>query len=356
MLARRIAAGGPIGVADYMATALGHPRYGYYRSRDPLGARGDFVTAPEISQMFGELLGLWCAATWQALGRPAPVLLVELGPGRGTLIADGLRAVARTVPAFSAALTLHLVETSPVLRARQRRTLAAVWPRPGPAWHHGLETVPSGPLLVIANEFFDALPVDQYLRTADGWCERRVGLDPASGRLRFEPGPVTVPDLPAALSRAVAGDIVEVCPEAAKVAAAIGERVVRDGGAALIVDYGHPRSAPGDTLQAVRGHAFADVLERPGEVDLTHHVDFEALAAAATAAGARTLGPIPQGAFLRRLGIEQRAAALRATATPEQAADVAAALRRLVDPRAMGALFKVLAITHPAGPPLPGFD
>ena len=356
LLARRIAAAGPISVAEYMAVALGHPRYGYYTSRDPLGGEGDFITAPEISQMFGELIGLCCAGTWLAIGRPDPVNLVELGPGRGTLLADGLRAATRSMPDFAAALRLHLVETSPVLRERQRQALAPIRPRLRPVWHQSLSTVPRNPLLVIANEFFDALPVHQYVRTGDGWRERMVELDPDGGRLRFGSGPAVASDLPPALVAGGDGDLAEICPDASAIAEAIGERVARDGGAALIIDYGHPRTATGDTLQAVRRHAFDDVLDRPGEADLTHHVDFEALARAAAAAGARPFGPIPQGVFLGRLGIDHRATTLLASATPEQVSDIRAALRRLVHPREMGELFKVVAIAHPDLPPPPGFD
>jgi NADH dehydrogenase [ubiquinone] 1 alpha subcomplex assembly factor 7 len=356
LLRRRIASAGPISVAEYMAEALGHPRYGYYTCRDPLGGDGDFITAPEISQMFGELIGLWCAAVWQAIGRPDPVNLVELGPGRGTLIADGLRAAARTVPEFPSALRMHLVETSPVLRDRQRRALAPIRPRIRPAWHRSLSSVPRIPALVVANEFFDALPVHQYVRATDGWRERMVGLSPDGGGFRFVSGPVVASDAVPAADAGGEGDVVEVCPDGNVTAEAIGDRVARDGGAALIFDYGHPRSAPGDTLQAVRRHAFDDVLDRPGEADLTHHVDFEALARAASAAGARPYGPVPQGVFLGRLGIEHRAANLLRSATPEQAVDIRAALRRLVHPREMGDLFKAFAIARLGDPPPPGFD
>jgi NADH dehydrogenase [ubiquinone] 1 alpha subcomplex assembly factor 7 len=356
LLRRRIASAGPISVAEYMAEALGHPRYGYYTCRDPLGSDGDFITAPEISQMFGELIGLWCAAVWQAIGGPDPVNLVELGPGRGTLIADGLRAAARTVPEFANALRLHLVETSPVLRDRQRRAVAPVRPRIRPAWHRSLSSVPRSPALMVANEFFDALPVRQYVRATDGWRERMVGLSPDDGRFQFVSGPVVASDAVPAADAGGEGDLFEVCQDGNATAEAIGERVASDGGAALIIDYGHPRSAPGDTLQAVRRHAFDDVLDRPGEADLTHHVDFEALARAATAAGARPYGPVPQGVFLGRLGIEHRAANLLRSATPEQAVDIRAALRRLVHPREMGDLFKAFAIARADDPPPPGFD
>ncbi len=338
-----------------MAEALGHPRYGYYTGRDPLGNDGDFITAPEISQMFGELIGLWCAVVWQAIGRPDPVNLVELGPGRGTLIADGLRAAARMAPEFPSALKLHLVETSPVLRDRQRQALAPIHPRIRPSWHRNLSSVPPNPVLVVANEFFDALPVRQYVRAADGWRERVVGLSPDGEHFQFLPGSVVATDPVPAAAAGGEGDLVEVCPDGNATAAAIGEQVASNGGAALIIDYGHSRSAPGDTLQAVRRHAFADVLDQPGEIDLTHHVDFEALALAASAAGARAYGPIPQGVFLGRLGIEHRAETLLKSASPDQAVDIHAALRRLVHPGEMGELFKAIAIAHPDHPPPPGF-
>ncbi len=355
LLARRIAQKGPISVADYMALALGHPEHGYYRHRDPFGAAGDFVTAPEVSQMFGELVGLWCAVVWRSLGAPDPVLFVELGPGRGSLMADALRAVGRVAPDFGRAARVHLVETSPALRQRQEEVLArAAGPRP-PRWHRRFAAVPRGPLLVVANEFFDALPIRQYVRAVSGWQERRIDAEPGTKAFHIVAVPVRTPALPAALAEAPPGSVVEVSPSRRILARALAGRVVRDGGAALIIDYGHPWSAPGDTLQAVRQHAFQPVLERPGEADLTAHVDFEALAKAAGSAGAATHGPVPQGLFLARLGIRERAEALQAGASPAQARDVKAALGRLIDPRQMGTLFKALAITAPALPTPPGF-
>ena len=359
-LGRRIAVQGPLTVAEYMAEVLGHPRFGVYACRDPIGAAGDFTTAPEISQMVGELVGLWCAVVWRSMGEPDPVRLVELGPGRGTLMADALRA-AREVPAFRAAVRLHLVETSARLRTGQRRVLAECGLQREPAWHESFAGVPGGPLVVVANEFFDALPIRQFQRTRTGWCERLVGTD--AGRLQFvlAPSPPIpsippIPPIPPNLRGAPIGSVVEARPAAAGIAHDLGRRVSRFGGAALIVDYGHAESAVGDTLQAVRRHRYHDPLDAPGTADLTAHVDFQALARAAADGGARTWGPVPQGRFLEGLGIGARAGALSGDATPGQAADIRAARRRLVDPAEMGTLFKVLAVAHPELPPPPGFE
>ncbi len=356
-LERLIAAEGPISVARYMAEALGHPEHGYYMRGDPLGAAGDFITAPEISQMFGELIGLWCAVVWQSMDRPTPVRLVELGPGRGTLMADALRAVARTAPDFRAAIDPHLVETSPPLRAAQREALGDI-----PAtWHDDLGRVPAGPMLVIANEFFDALPVHQFVATGGGWRERLVAFDPAKGGFCFQPAAAETPALamvPPALrgggARGIEGDIVEIRPGAQEIAAAIARRIRARGGAALVVDYGHGRSAAGDTLQAVRGHRHADPLAAPGQADLTAHVDFQALAEAASEAGAALHGPVTQGAFLTALGIEARRDRL-ACAAPDKAEGIHRDCRRLIEASEMGSLFKVLAFAHPDLPDLPGF-
>ncbi len=353
LLGRRIAEAGPISVADFMAEALGHPEHGYYMTRDPLGSAGDFITAPEISQVFGELIGLWCADMWRSRVAPRPAALVELGPGRGTLMADALRAT-RVLPEFAETLSVHLVETSPALQNMQRRTLAASPVR----WHRSLQSVPDGPALLVANEFFDALPVHQFELTVDGWRERMIGLAPDGGGLQFIPGPAPAPDslLPPD-TRAVAqvGDIAEICPAGIALAAEIGRRVAGNGGAALIVDYGHAVSAPGETLQAVRGHRTADPLDAPGEADLTAHVDFAALSRAATDAGAAVYGPVPQGLFLSRLGIAERVERLRRGATPDQVRDIETACHRLIADEEMGTLFKVLAITPSGMPAPPGF-
>jgi NADH dehydrogenase [ubiquinone] 1 alpha subcomplex assembly factor 7 len=352
-IARQIAGQGPITVADYMAQVLTDPRHGYYMSGDPFGRDGDFITAPEISQMFGELIGLWCVDTWQRMGAPARILLVELGPGRGTLIADALRA-AKLVPGLLAAAELHLVEVSPALREHQRAALHSY----RVIWHDGLADLPDGPLLLVANEFFDALPVRHFERGARGWCERMVVLDGA-GDLAFglaPPSPAAAHLVPAALRAAPAGSLAEVSPAALGLAAALGRRIRDHGGAALIVDYGHAKTATGVTLQALRSHAPHAVLQHPGSADLTAHVDFAALARAAEEAGAWAQGPVTQGTFLKRLGLEARTATLLREATPAQARDVEAARRRLSDADQMGELFKALALTHPSLGPLAGFD
>lgn len=344
LIARRIALTGPISIADFMAEALSHPRLGYYRRAMPLGAAGDFTTAPEISQMFGELLGAWLADRWLAMGRPAPVRLVELGPGRGALMADALRAT-RGVPGFHAALDLHLVETSEPLRAAQHTALTAF----APTWHERFDEVPAGPLLLVANEFFDALPVRQFHRTAEGWRERMVGLGPDGGlRLALAPG---LTPFASALPDAAPGAEAELSEAGRALAGAIGARLHQDGGWALIVDYGYDSSSPGSSLQAVRGHRGAGLLDRPGETDLSAHVDFAALAAAS---GRPTFGPVTQGDFLRRLGILERAQSLKRLANPEQARAIDAALARLIAPDQMGTLFRVLAMgddrsAQPAG-------
>ncbi len=355
-----IQAQGPLTIARFMAEALAHPEHGYYMRDEVIGGKGDFITAPEISQMFGELLGLWCAATWQQMGEPKPVHLVELGPGRGTMMADLLRA-AKAVPSFLDALRLHLIETSPALGARQRRTLAGS----GALWHRRLREVPEGPLLLLANEFFDALPVQQFQRTERGWCERLVGLarngEGAGGEARgfrlllsARPTPSSAL-IPPAVRQAPPGSVAEICPEGLALARRIATRVAAHGGAALIIDYGRQSSAAGDSLRAVRGHRKQEPLEEPGSADLSAHVDFEAVGRAAGEAGARVHGPTRQGAFLRQLGIEARAEALLAGATPDGRIDIAAALGRLTDPTQMGSLFKVLSITHPDLSRLAGF-
>lgn len=333
LIARRIALTGPISLADFMAEALGHPRLGYYRKVLPVGAAGDFTTAPEISQMFGELLGAWLAERWLAMGSPPRVRLAELGPGRGTLMADALRAT-RGVAGFHAAIDLHLVEINDQLRALQAQALAAFTP----AWQARFEDVPEGPLLLVANEFFDALPVRQFERTARGWSERMVGLaDDGSLRLALAPG---VTPYAAALPEAPVGAQAEISEAGRALAAAIGARLERHGGWALIVDYGR-EGALGASLQAVRSHRGADILDRPGETDLSAHVDFAALR---TATGRQTFGPVGQGDFLRRLGIERRAEALKARASADQRAAIDAALARLIGPDQMGTLFRVLAV------------
>ncbi len=358
LLRAQIERRGPITVADYMAAALGHPQFGYYMRKDPFGARGDFITAPEISQMFGEMTGIWGVICWRQMGRPDPVRLVELGPGRGTLMRDALRA-AEVAPDFLAAADLHLVESSPGLVAAQRKALAGHKVN----WHARLDRVPEGPLILIANEFFDALPIHQFERTESGWVERLIGIDPDTGGLRFTlasraagaPAPIPEGLRKAPLEAVPLGSVSEVAPQGLALARAIGARLARCGGVALIVDYGAARSAPGETLQAVKGHGRHDVLTDPGEADLTAHVDFEALANAAAAAGARAYGPVAQGTFLLALGIAERADKLLQKASPAQAGEIRSACKRLIAPSGMGALFKTLALAHPGQPAPPGF-
>ena len=345
LIARRIALTGPISLADFMAEALGHPRLGYYRRALPVGAAGDFTTAPEISQMFGELLGAWLAERWLAMGRPSPVRLVELGPGRGTLMADALRAT-RGVPGFQAAIDLHLVDINAPLREAQRTVLQAY----APAWHERFDEVPPGPLLLVANEFFDALPVRQFHRTAKGWRERMVGLDEAGGlRLALAPGATPFAAL---LPDAPEGAEAELSEAGRALAGAIGARIAGDGGWALIIDYGLESAGRAGSLQAVRGHQGADILDRPGETDLSAHVDFAALAAAA---GVPAFGPVDQGEFLRRLGLPERAQALKRNAKAAQAHAIDAASARLIAPDQMGTLFRVLALGDGRNAPPAGF-
>lgn len=337
-----IAAHGPIDLARYMAIAT----QAYYAGRDPLGRAGDFTTGPEISQVFGELIGLAVAQAWLDRGRPRPAALVELGPGRGTLLADAARAW-RIVPGFQDAVRLHLVETSPTLRALQGERLGAL----APVWHEDVGQLPTqAPLFIIANEFLDTFSIRQFFRADSGWRERLVDCD-VEGRLGFvlarQAAPIEVV--------AADGAVLEVAPAREAVAAALAGRLAEQGGMALLIDYGEARTPfLGDTLQAVRGHAALDPMRAPGEADLTSHVDFAAVARATAAAGAAVWGPITQGDFLRRLGIDLRLDRL-AAARPEVAAELAAGCRRLTEPEGMGTLFKVLALAGDDLPP-PGFD
>jgi SAM-dependent MidA family methyltransferase len=345
LLVERIREGGPITVADYMAECLLHPVHGYYTTREPFGAAGDFTTAPEISQMFGELFGLALAQAWLDQGAPTPFTLAEAGPGRGTLMADILRAT-RAVPGFHAAARVVLVEASPRLRAVQDATLA-----PFPvnlAWADTLDALPDAPLFLIANEFLDALPIRQFQRGADGWRERLLGL--ADGQLAFGLSAplVKVPETPA-FNHAPMGAVVEDCAPARHAVAAIVERIAQHGGLAYLIDYGGWRSQ-GDTLQALRAHAFDAPLAHPGQADLTAHVDFEPLAALAPAHAYDT-----QGAVLNRLGIAARADRLARSLTGERLESHLAAHRRLTEPQEMGSLFKVLALTRANAPLPPGF-
>ena len=311
----------------------------YYAAHDPFA---DFTTAPEISQVFGEVLGLWAAVTWEAMGRPDPVLLAEAGPGRGTLMRDALRAVRRVAPSFGTALQVHLIETSPRLRTQQREAV------PDAVWHDDLGSLPKAPLILLANEFLDALPVRQFVRTQDGWAERHV----RDGRYVLTPPD----DLPSVLQQEGRDDIYELNEAALAFAELVAGRVDRDGGAALILDYGPENSASGDSLQAIRDGRPADPLAEPGSADLTAHVDFAALARAARRHGATVHGPVPQGVFLARLGLFQRTDRLARTQPVARAAALMAAARRLAEPAAMGRMFKVMAIAHPDLLILEGFS
>jgi NADH dehydrogenase [ubiquinone] 1 alpha subcomplex assembly factor 7 len=350
LLKRRISASGPVTVAEFMHLALAGHGTGYYPTRDPLGGAGDFITAPEISQMFGELIGLWCVDAWEKAGAPDPFLLVELGPGRGTLMTDALRA-AKVRPQFLSAMRLHLVEISRPLREAQAARLGAFHP----LWHDDLTTVPEGPAIIIANEFLDALPIHQFQMTEQGWRERGVDLaEDALGWTLLPPGPQTGLLQPAH-RRAKPGDIAEVCPAALSLAGAIGARMAQEGIAALFIDYGPAASGIGDSLQAVKAHRFCDPLAEVGAADLTAHVDFAAVAAAAREADARVHGAVAQAAFLETLGIRTRAALLSARAGEQDRAAIAEAMTRLIDPRQMGSLFKALAIARPDLQELAGF-
>jgi NADH dehydrogenase [ubiquinone] 1 alpha subcomplex assembly factor 7 len=353
---RRIAAAGPMPVGEYMALCLSDPAYGYYTTRDPLGARGDFVTAPEISQMFGELVGLWMAAVWKQMGEPGNLRVIELGPGRGTMMSDALRAT-KVKPSFRSAVVLHLVEISPALQAQQEEIFEQL---PVPTfWHNALADVPAGPAIIVANEFFDALPVNQAIKTEFGWHERCVGID-ADGQLAFTVAPDPMPHfermLPQAVREAPPASLFEWRSDS--VALEMGRRLGHDGGAALVIDYGHAQSATGETLQAVGQHGYADPLTSPGMIDLTAHVDFEALAKALESMGVDSFGPIEQSEFLRRLGIEMRAATLRAKNAGTRAGLIDSALDRLIGGgrTGMGTLFKAAAYAHPSLGVPPGFE
>lgn len=345
----RIRADGPISIASYMNDCLLHPTLGYYATRDPLGAKGDFVTAPEISQMFGELIGLSLAQAWMDQGSPAPFTLGELGPGRGTLMADLLRAT-RAVPGFHAAAQIALVELSPPLRAAQAKALAGH----NPNWHERADTLPDQPLFLIANEFFDALPIRQFIRAGTGWRERRVGAQ-GDHLIIGLTEPAAYPALDHRLTDTRDGDLVEICPAATPIITTLAQRIARHGGAALIVDYGDWRSL-GDTLQALRAHKTADILSAPGEADLTAHVDFEALATTATVAECAHSRLTTQGIFLERLGITTRAHTLASGATGDAQENLVTAHRRLTHPAEMGNLFKTLGLYPKTATPPPGLE
>jgi YfiH family protein len=348
-IAALIAAQGPISIAQYMTVALHDPQYGYYATRDPLGK--DFTTAPEISQMFGELIGLWIAQCWYDQGRPAPIRFVELGPGKGTLMADALRAL-KQVPGFLDAADVELVEASATLRDVQQQTLKDTGARL--AWSERFaDTADKRPLFLIANEFFDALPIRQYVKTERGWCERMVTVD-QRGHLAFALSPVPAQlEIPATRGEATLGGVYEISAAATAIAEDIAHAIAAKGGAALLIDYGYDAYGLfGETFQAIENGTFGDVLAAPGDADLTAHVDFAALASAAEAGGAVAYGPELQGALLRSFGIEGRAERL-IHANRSHAATIEAAVDRLINE--MGELFAALAIVAPDAPLPPGF-
>lgn len=346
----KIVAEGPISLADYMALALAHPDHGYYCKRDPFGARGDFITAPEISQIFGEMIGLWCARSWMALGG-GPVSLVELGPGRGTLMADLLRAT-RKVPEFHDSLTIHMVEVSPTLANAQYMRLRHEHPRI--EWLDSIDALPPSPTVLVANEFFDALPIRQFIMTDGGVRERRVGWDGEKAEFTFTEGAAGL-QLAKSGQAIPSGTIMEQCPAARSIMRRLAGRLKEHGGAALIIDYGYLGDAHHDTLQAVKAHHFHPVLRDPGEADLTAHVDFAALMDIARDSGLAVPPLITQGDFLLRMGADVRAEILMKQAQGEQRSNLLNGLQRLISPQAMGELFKVMAMTSHHGIELPAF-
>jgi NADH dehydrogenase [ubiquinone] 1 alpha subcomplex assembly factor 7 len=339
IIAAMIEAEGPMPLDRYMALCLGHPQFGYYMTRDPFGASGDFTTAPEISQVFGELIGVWLLNSWAALGSPKKFALVELGPGRGTLMADILRAV-KAVPEFAKAAEVHLVETSPVLRALQGEKLGEVM------WHDTVESLPAMPCFIIANEFFDALPIQQFENRAGRWFQRCIGY--GEGKLKMGLVPAA----------AMLGDegLHELSPVSKAIAGDLGSHIAKHGGVALVIDYGHLKTAVGDTLQAMRNHAFVSVLEEPGEADITAHVDFEALAKSFISGGADLLPMLTQGQFLKAMGLDLRTEKLAAKLSGRPAEDFIAASRRLADTDQMGNLFKVMAVAQKIRKPIYPFE
>ena len=337
IIAAEIEKTGPISLYDYMKAALGHPEHGYYSRKEPFGKQGDFITAPEISQMFGELIGLWAVDVWAKLGSPKKFHLVELGPGNGTLMADALRS-ARVVPEFLAAAQIELVENSPRLRAKQAVTLAGYTP----AWYDELPDFEDAPIILIANEFFDALPIRQYCCQAGNWYERQITITEDDFSFTLSTEPSSLDSAPVGSD----GDIYETCPDGEAMTARISKLIAENGGAALIIDYGATDSLLGDSFQAVKGHGAVDPLDKPGEADLTAHVKFVTLKKIAMSSGISVQGPTSQGRFLERLGIEARHHMLSQKANDSQRRELDSQLRRLTSAAEMGTLFKVMALSH----------
>ncbi len=356
LIKERIRRQGAITVADYMGLALSHPEYGYYMQRDPFGKEGDFITSPEISQVFGEVIGAWLAHNWQLLGAPEEIALVELGAGRGTLMADILRAT-KHISGFHQALSVHLVEISPTLKQKQWKTLAGKHERI--EWHESIDSLPELPLLLIANEFFDALPIRQFIRKQDGWHERMIDIendelvfinssDATILPISIMPVDSIKEDLGGILAGGMVGknneEIIETCEPAIMIVRQLSEHIATYGGVALIIDYGYTEGSKGDTLQAIKYHAYHPVLNNIGTADLTAHVDFLALSQAAQSESVNIHGIVPQGAFLMRLGAGERTTTLCQVSSHEQQQSLISGLARLADPKEMGELFKVMAI------------
>ena len=351
ILRQRILLSGPITIADYMSSVLLHPKFGYYSCKDPLGSKGDFITSPEISQMFGELIGLWCASTWYQMGKPDNIRLIELGPGRGTLMKDALRAL-RVVPEFLDAIDIHLVEASIVLQTIQQNLLSYF----DITWHQGIETLPDGPILLFGNEFLDALPIRQLICLKNSWHERLIDFRQNKLSFSMDNAPsALITLLPSNLANSLPDNtLLEVSPVAIGMISSISNRIKLDGGAALFIDYGHLETTTGQTLQALRGHLPIDVLTEPGTADLTAHVDFKALAKAASEICVH--GPLEQGLFLERLGITPRLNTLSKNSSKDFRDKLILAHRRLTAPEEMGTSFKVMAFTTCGAPVPAGFE
>lgn len=350
ILREKIDASGPISIADYMGLALGHPEHGYYMKRDPFGARGDFITAPEISQIFGEMIGIWCAQMWVQLGA-GPISLVELGPGRGTLMSDMLRATKSAVN-FHESITIHMVETSPTLAHAQYERLRDLHPRI--EWLDSVDELPPTKTIFIANEFFDALPIKQFVMTNEGLRERRVSWNETTQAFEFV---LVEPGLTLAKSGHVIpmGTVMEHSPVSRQVMRKLASHTNQHGGAGLLIDYGYLGEAHHDTLQAMKSHLFHPILSDPGDADITAHVDFLSLMDITRDAGNRVANLATQGEFLVRMGAQLRLEILLRQATPEQRSHLITGLERLVSPQAMGELFKVMGFVSDPRLELPGF-
>lgn len=358
-IAQQIVSEGPISVGHFMHIALNHPHQGYYTAQPGIGEDGDFITAPEISQLFGEIIGVWVLQTWMEMGSPENWQLVELGPGRGTLLNDVMR-VLKIRPQAIENVRVHLVEVSPILRTEQAHIAKRL--NIEPQWHNQLCEVPNNlPCVVLANEFFDALPIRQFIRQTSGWCERRIALTKntpsATPELCFTAVPTAYnveAENPAAHA-AQPGDVIEIGTAAKTISEEIGARIARTPSRALIIDYGYVAGSNGDTFQALKRHQKIDPLTELGSADITAHVDFPALARAAQATGALAFAPMGQGDFLKTMGIDARLSALSKNATPEQALKLTRQVHRLTAEEEMGTLFQVLALSNAALPPPPPF-